>query len=129
MVMRVFKTKAFNKFALKNQISDDDLKDAILRAEKGLIDANLGANIFKQRVARKGQGRSGGFRTFIFYRINENSYFVAGISKNDRENISSQELLALRELVQEYAKLDMQKIEEMIKKGYFIEILMEKTDE
>ena len=45
--MRVFKTKAFNKFALKNQISDDDLKDAILRAEKGLIDANLGANIFK----------------------------------------------------------------------------------
>nr|WP_314741807.1 type II toxin-antitoxin system RelE/ParE family toxin [uncultured Haemophilus sp.] len=127
--MRVFKTKAFNKFALKNQISDDDLKDAILRAEKGLIDANLGANIFKQRVARKGQGRSGGFRTFIFYRINENSYFVAGISKNDRENISSQELLALRELAQEYAKLDMQKIEEMIKKGYFIEILMEKTDE
>lgn len=127
--MRVFKTKAFNKFALKNQISDDDLKDAILRAEKGLIDANLGANIFKQRVARKGQGRSGGFRTFIFYRINENSYFVAGISKNDRENISSQELLALRELAQEYAKLNIQKIEEMIEKGYLIEILMEKTDE
>ena len=55
--------------------------EAILRAEEGLIDADLGGNILKQRIARKGQGHFGGFRSFIFYRINENSYFVAGISK------------------------------------------------
>lgn len=64
--MGIFKTKAFNKFALKNKISDGDLCEAIARAENGLIDAELGANIIKQRVARKGLGRSGGFRSFIF---------------------------------------------------------------
>ncbi|MEH8047660.1 type II toxin-antitoxin system RelE/ParE family toxin [Gallibacterium anatis] len=127
--MRIFKTKAFNKFALKNGIPDSELINAITRAEQGLIDADLGGNIIKQRIARKGQGRSGGFRSFIFYCIQNNSYFVAGISKNDRENISSQELAALKALAREYTRLTAKQIEAQIENGLFIEILAEAEDE
>ena len=63
--MRIFKTKAFDKFAQKNHIDDGELFEAVMRAEQGLIDADLGGNIIKQRIAREGQGRSGGFRSFI----------------------------------------------------------------
>ena len=126
--MRIFKTKAFDKFAQKNHISDSELLEAVTRAEQGLIDADLGGNIIKQRIARTGQGRSGGFRSFIFYQINENSYFVAGISKNARDNISVQELSALKELAKEYAKLTPPQIESQIKNGLFIEVLLEKKE-
>ncbi len=93
-----------------------------MRAEQGAIDADLGSNIIKQRIARAGKGRSGGFRAFIFYRINENSYFVAAISKNVRDNISTQEFAALKALAKEYAKLAPQQIERQIENGLFIEI-------
>ncbi|WP_245872497.1 type II toxin-antitoxin system RelE/ParE family toxin [Avibacterium endocarditidis] len=125
-LMRIFKTKAFHKFALKHAISDALLVEAILRVEQGLIDADLGSNIIKQRIARAGQGRSGGFRSFIFYRINENHYFVAGISKNTQDNISAQELVALKALQKEYAELMPEQIEAQIKNGAFIEILWER---
>nr|WP_314116880.1 type II toxin-antitoxin system RelE/ParE family toxin [uncultured Aggregatibacter sp.] len=127
--MRIFKTKAFDKFAQKNHITDDDLFDAVMRAEQGLIDADLGGNIIKQRIAREGQGRSGGFRSFIVYRLNENSYFVAVISKNTRDNISAQELMALKELAKAYAKLTPQQIESQVKNGLFIEVLPEGKNE
>lgn len=120
--MRIFKTKAFDKFAQKHHIPDEDFLEAVMRAEQGAIDADLGSNIIKQRIARAGKGRSGGFRAFIFYRINENSYFVAAISKNVRDNISTQELAALKALAKEYAKLAPQQIERQIENGLFIEI-------
>lgn len=123
--MRIFKTKAFDKFAQKNHITDAELFEAVMRAEQGLIDADLGGNIIKQRIAREGQGRSGGFRSFIVYRLNENSYFVAAISKNARDNISAQELTALKELAKAYAKLTPQQIESQLKNGLLIEVLPE----
>lgn len=123
--MRIFKTKAFHKFAVKNAILDNDLIEAITRADKGLIDAELGANIIKQRLAKQGQGRSGGFRSFIFYRLQQNHYFVAAISKNKQENISTQELIALKKLAEQYAQLTPQQIEDSVRNGYFIEVKQE----
>ena len=116
--MRIFKTKAFDKFAQKNHITDSELFEAVMRAEQGLIDADLGGNIIKQRIAREGQGRSGGFRSF-----------VAAISKNARANISVQELTALKELAKAYAKLTPQQIESQVKNGLFIEVLPERKNE
>jgi hypothetical protein len=60
--VRVFKTKAFARFARAQRMSDGSLGEAIRRAERGLIDADLGGGVIKQRVARPGQGRSGGYR-------------------------------------------------------------------
>jgi hypothetical protein len=59
--VRIFKTKVFVRFARGQRITDRDLREAVDRARRGLIDADLGGGVIKQRVARAGQGRSGGF--------------------------------------------------------------------
>lgn len=66
--MRVFKTKWFVRFARKERIEDRSLCVAVREAEEGLVDASLGGGVIKKRVARKGEGKSGGFRTFILFR-------------------------------------------------------------
>jgi hypothetical protein len=77
-------------------IADSALREAIERADRGLIDANLGGGLIKQRVARLGQGRSGGYRTLIAFRSKERSFFMYGFAKNERDNVSDQELAILR---------------------------------
>lgn len=57
--MRTFMTKEFARFARREGITDKALCDAVDRAERGRIDADLGSNLIKQRVARSGQGRRG----------------------------------------------------------------------
>jgi len=63
--MQVFKTKWLARFAKQKGIGDAGLRDAVARAERGLIDADLGGGLIKQRVARRGKGRSGGYRMLI----------------------------------------------------------------
>lgn len=53
--VRIFKNAWFNRFARKQKIDDLALIEAIERAERDLIDADLGGGIIKQRVARLGQ--------------------------------------------------------------------------
>ena len=74
--MQVYKTKGFARFARRQRIDDDALCEAISRAEQGLIDADLGGGVIKQRVPRPGQGRSGGYRTIVFYRKQARAVFV-----------------------------------------------------
>ena len=80
--MRIFKNAWFERFARKQKIPDAVLRDAIRRAEQGLIDADLGGGVIKQRVARPGQGRSGGYRTLIVYRQAQRAFFVYGFAKS-----------------------------------------------
>lgn len=124
--MRIFKTKTFAKFAKKKQIMDEDLIDAVERANQGLIDASLGGNVIKQRIAKQGQGKSSGYRSLILYRINNNSYFVAAIEKSDRENISEQEENALKLLAKVYETYREEQINALVKQGILIEITLPK---
>jgi hypothetical protein len=80
--MRIFKNKAFVRFARKSAISDAMLCQAIRDADRGLIGANLGGGVIKQRIARSGEGKSGGFRTLIVFRTRERAFFVHGFPKN-----------------------------------------------
>jgi hypothetical protein len=96
--MRAFKTKWFARFARKQKILDATLVEAIERAERGLIDADLGGGLIKQRVARQGEGRSGGFRTLIAFRSDHVAVFVYGFGKNEQENIEDTQLEVLREI-------------------------------
>lgn len=63
--------------------------EACHQIENGLIDANLGANIYKQRIPKAGQGKSGGFRTIIATKIQNKFFFMFGFAKNEYENIST----------------------------------------
>lgn len=96
--MRIFKNKAFARFARRSGIADASLCKAVRDAERGLLDADLGGGVIKQRVARSGGGKSGGFRTLILFRVRERAFFVHGFAKNERDNIDNDELAALREL-------------------------------
>lgn len=94
--IRTYKNRWFEKFARRERITDASLREAIERAGAGLIDADLGGGLIKQRVAREGQGRSGGYRTIIIFRSNDRAIFVFGFAKNDRANLNSEELAAYR---------------------------------
>jgi len=96
--LRIFKNKSFARFARKNDISDEDLCEAVRDANRGLIDADLGGGVIKQRIARKGAGKSGGFRTLILFRVKELAIFVHGFAKNELDNIRPDELVALKKL-------------------------------
>ena len=87
LALRIFVTRWFEKFAIKKKVSTYQLCEAIARAELGLINAQLGGGLIKQRVARKGEGRSGGFRTVIAYRTGVHAIFLYGFGKNERDNI------------------------------------------
>lgn len=82
-------TKSFRRFQRQEKIGDEVLTDAIARAERGLVDADLGSSLIKQRVGRPGQGRSGGYRTVIAYRVADRAVFLFGFAKNERDNISA----------------------------------------
>jgi hypothetical protein len=109
--MKAFKTKWFARFARNEGIADKSLREAIERAERGLIDADLGGGLIKQRVARRGQGRSGGYRVIVAYRLKNRAVFLLGFAKNEKENISHNELEFLRELAKNWLVADSAKIQ------------------
>ena len=85
--MRIFKSRWFERLSRKECIADVAIADAVARAEKGQIDADLGGGVIKQRIARPGQGRSKGCRTIILFRRGAKAFFVYGFSKSQRANI------------------------------------------
>ncbi|NKB84751.1 type II toxin-antitoxin system RelE/ParE family toxin [Ochrobactrum grignonense] len=86
-----FQNSRFHKFARKEKISDAMLCEAVERAERGQIDADLGAGLIKQRVARPGAGKSGGFRTLVFFRAETRAVFAFGFAKSDMANLDDAE--------------------------------------
>ena len=108
--MRVFATKVFVRFARKERLNSERLLDAISRAERGSIDADLGGHLIKQRVARPGGGRSGGTRTVIAHCSARRSVFLYGFTKSERDNINDQELDALKRLAKLYLGYSDQQI-------------------
>jgi hypothetical protein len=96
--MRVCKTRWFVRCARRAGITDARLMEAVARAERGLVDADLGGGLIKQRVARDGKGKSGGYRTLIAYRKADRAFFVFGFAKSRMENPPPDELGFARSL-------------------------------
>jgi hypothetical protein len=65
---RIYKLQGFARFQRKERISDATLRKTIGSVEAGLVDADLGGGLVKQRLARAGQGKSGSYRTLIAFR-------------------------------------------------------------
>jgi hypothetical protein len=96
--MRVFKTNWLARFARREGIADRRLSEAIERAERGLIDADLGGGLIKQRVAREREGRSGGYRMMVAYRAQGLAVFLYAFAKNERDNIEPDQLMTLKQI-------------------------------
>jgi len=120
--MRVFKTKPFTRFASREGITDEELCEAVYQAERGLIDADLGGGVIKQRLAREGQGKSGGFRSILLFRRGSKAFFVYGFAKSDRDNIRRDELKVFRKLAGEMLTLDDKALAVAMRNGTIMEI-------
>ena len=112
--MRVFKTKWLGRFARRERITDASLLEAIDRAERGLIDADLGSGLIKRRVARPGQGRSGVYRMIVVYRTMDRAIFLYGFAKSERENIEAADLADLGLIAADFLAADDKGFERII---------------
>jgi len=120
--MRVFKNAWFSRFARKEQISDQALWEAVDRAEQGLIDADLGGGVIKQRIARPGAGRSGGYRSLVLNRKGSNAFFVFGFSKNSQGNIRDDEQEQFKRAAKITLALTQEQVRLLIEKGQMEEV-------
>jgi hypothetical protein len=128
--VRIFKSRWFQRFTRKEGIADAALREAVARAEKGQIDADLGGEVVKQRIARPGQGRSKGYRTIIFFRrgtFSERSraFFVYGFAKSQRSNIDDDEEEQFKEAAKRVLALTEKQLAELLKRGDFLEVKSE----
>ena len=112
--MKIYKTNWFKRFARKQKITNVALKKAIEDAEKGMIDADLGGHVIKQRIARSGQGKSGGYRTIILFKKGKKAFFVYGFAKSDSDNIDDDDLKDFKAMSELLLKYTDEEIEDAI---------------
>jgi len=120
--MRVFKTKWLARFARRERIPESSLLDAVARAERGLIDADLGGGLIKQRVARRGEGLSGGYRMIVVFRTKDKAVFLYGFAKSEREDIEPDERRALLSIAAEFLAADDEGFDRIIVRDRLEEI-------
>lgn len=118
----VYKNKSFSRFAKKAHITDSDLWKAAEAANKGVIDADLGGRVIKQRIARADEGKSGGSRSIILFRKDDRAVYVYGFEKKDLANIRPDELEAFRELAKVILGYTQAEIENMVKRGALVKV-------
>jgi hypothetical protein len=119
--MRIFKTKWFHRWAAKEGLTEAVLRATAIELEQGLGDA-LGGYVYKKRIALPGRGKRGGARTLIAYRSGHAVFFMHGFPKNERANIESDELKALRLLARELLGYSEQGLARAVEAGELIEV-------
>jgi hypothetical protein len=115
-------TFADRALARKEGVDDSSLCEAIRRAANGLVDADVGKFLIKQRVARKNEGRSGGFRTIIFYQQGDRAVFLHLFAKSDKGNLTKAEAAAYRDFAKELATIKAERIKVLVDLKKWIEI-------
>lgn len=122
------KTRHFSRWAVKTGVSDNALRIAINEIRAGLIDADLGGGIIKKRIALPGRGKRGSTRTLLATNKNDRWIFVLGFEKNERDNITTNELEALRFLAADLFRLSNKQVIEAIRHGSLVEVKDETKD-
>jgi hypothetical protein len=96
--LRVFASKPFMRFARRFGISDAELWQAVNED----YDADLGGGVFKFRLARQGEGTSGGARAIVAMKVGQRIVLMFGFEKKDQANIKTDELRAFRKAARVY---------------------------
>jgi hypothetical protein len=119
---RIYKNRWFAKFASREGISDATLIAAIDQAYRGLIDADLGGGLIKQRVAREGGGKSGGYRTLVFFRQEDRAVFAFGFAKSNKANLDAAELRVYKQAAKIILALTQAQIDMEVAAGRLFEV-------
>jgi len=106
----------------KEAISDESLHEAVIQLEAGNYDADLGAGVFKQRIARSGEGQSGGYRVILCFKLEERAFFVYGFAKSNRSNIAQGETREFKKLAKILFAMTDEQLELMLQHGDFDEL-------
>jgi hypothetical protein len=120
--MAVLMTKVFARFARKARLADARLAKAAAEVAAGEFDADLGGHVYKQRVARQGEGKAGGFRTIILFRMGRDAFFAYGFAKNEKADLSVKELKELRKLAEVLLGLSSEGIKSAIGAGELVKV-------
>jgi hypothetical protein len=119
---RVFKIRHFARWMRKTTLVDASLCDAVREMVAGLIDADLGGDVVKKRVALPGRGKSGSVRTLVATRKASRWFFVFGFEKNERADVTANELEALQMLASDLLALSGPQLDQAVEDGALQEI-------
>ena len=118
----IWKTRTFSRWMRKIQLKDPALIAAIEEMARGLVDADLGGNIYKKRIALPGRGKSGSTRTIIATNRDDRWFFLYGFEKNERDNITKDELDYLQDAAQVFLGDSDADLESAIVIGELLEV-------
>ena len=119
---QILKTRTFQRWLRKTLLTDAVLFKAVEEMERGLVDADLGGNVYKKRVALPGRGKSGSVRTLVATNRDNRWIFLFGFEKNERENITQTELAYLRSAAQLFLDFSDDEITLAVRNGDFLEV-------
>lgn len=123
MNIKIYMVKSFRKWLKKQRINTEILIDAVKEIQDGLVDADLGNDLYKKRIPISGKGKRSGARTLVAYRKNDKLFFLHGFSKNEKDNISNKEKLALFEYVDLYMGLSSNQLSKAIECEELTEVI------
>ncbi len=118
----VFKTRYFQRWMRKTELTDQLLCTAVVEMRQGLIDADLGGGVIKKRIGLAGRGKSAGARTLVATNKENRWFFVFGFTKNDRANVTTPELEALQSLAGALLARTHSQLTEAVQDGSLLEI-------
>lgn len=118
----IYKTRHFARWARKAGLNDSLLETAVLEIQSGLLEADLGGGIVKKRVALPGRGKRGSTRTLLATNLDDRWFFVFGFEKNERENISENELATLKKLARDLLGMTSKQITVAVGEGSLVEV-------
>lgn len=120
--MRIFKTRWFTRFACKEGIDDAKLLETVQSIENGLVDADYGGGLIKQRIARDHGGKSGGYRSAVAFRSKIRSIFLFAFPKSDQENLTIVEKREYKKAAVLYLGMTEEQIQKAIENGVLVEV-------
>lgn len=120
--MHAYKTRTFARWMKREGLNDRDLHVALEEMQKGLVDARLGGGLVKKRIARTGQGKSGGYRVIVATNFGERWVFMFGFAKNERDNIDDDELKLIKWLAATLLSLNESDLRKAITADELLEI-------
>lgn len=120
--MVILKRRDFSKWQAGERLPDAALCKAVEEMERGLVDAFLGSFLYKKRIARPGGGKSGGCRTMVAARIGRCYVFLHGFPKSDKENVTQEELKALRYAAKVFLSLTGDALAKAVRAGVLLEV-------
>lgn len=121
-MMRVFKTRHFQRWMRKTELTDSALRRAVAEMAAGLIDADIGGGVVKKRIGLAGRGKRGGARTLVATNKGNRWFFLFGFEKNERDNIDDDELQALQDYAADWLRRTATQLDEAAADGALLEI-------